>query len=178
MKKNINDDLRDLKLRLVSIPMMVYSHRGEFDKDLFIWTRDRTENFALSGTQDNVLKEFMDQFKDDKDIETFLSRYNSMIKRKDPSLHFKKMQMSITDSNLMNFEILDSGFLSKILDIKFQVNAFNEEVEFVNEYMKMTFDSSVTEINHQIISREIDNKGLFIAEKAKLIVDKIDKIIF
>jgi hypothetical protein len=40
----------------------------------------------------------------------------------------------------------------------------------------MTFDSNITESNHQIILKEIENKNLYIAEKAILIIEKINTI--
>jgi hypothetical protein len=41
----------------------------------------------------------------------------------------------------------------------------------------MTFDSNITEANHQIIKNEIKRKNLLIAKKATYIVEKINYII-
>ena len=87
------------------------------------------------------------------------------------------METSVIESNQINFGILDNEFLTKILEIKFQMRAFNEEIKSVNEFLKMTFDSSMTETNHQIIQNEIKRKNYIISEKAILIVEKINPII-
>ena len=87
------------------------------------------------------------------------------------------MVPSVIDSNLINIGMLDSKFLAKLLEVKFQINVFNEEINNVNEYLKMTFNSNITNTNHQIITKEIDSKNLLISEKAIYIVEKINNII-
>lgn len=50
------------------------------------------------------------------------------------------MLAGIIDSNLMNFNLLDEKFLESILDIKFQLSVYNDEIQRAYDYLKMTFD--------------------------------------
>jgi hypothetical protein len=129
------------------IPYMVRSQYGMVDEDLILWLKAQIEDV-------------------DKDVQSqdFIDLY-------------KKMATPTMGSNLMNFSILDNNLLAKILEIKFQINVFNEEVESVNNYLRMTFDSNITNTNHRTVVQEIKNKNLLIAEKSILIVDKINNII-
>lgn len=115
--------------------------------------------------------------KTDNGLSNLLMQWNTAAKRNNPAFHFKKMNINIINSNLINMEVLDNNFLIKLLEIKFQINVFNEEIQSVHEYLKMTFDSNINTTNHQIISNEIENKNYTIAKKAILTVEEINKII-
>lgn len=178
LQRIIIDELKDLKKRLAMLPIMVYPKYGKLDEKIFIWIKTQTQDFKEFEMSGDIKDEFEKQVKNKKKLNIFLEHYNSTHKKDKPAFHFKKMIISTIDSNLMNFGILDDEFLEKLLDIKFQLNAFNEEVQSVYEYLKMTFNSNITVDNHQIISKEIENKNLLIAEKAILIVEKINNIIY
>lgn len=177
LQKAIIGELNDLKKRLVLLPFQVNSSYGTLDKKIFIWVKEQTHNFEDPGFED--LKkgfEYIDNISEEELLKLFM-QYNFLHKKNNPAFHFKKMATSIIDSNIINTGIIDNEFLTKILDLKFQINALNEEIKNVNDYLLMTFDSSITEDNHQIIKNEIENKNLTISNKAMFIVEKINYII-
>jgi len=169
LQRVIIGELKDLKKRLAYVPFLINSRYGNIDKELFIWIKEQTAGSEGDFAKINI--------KNDKELTEFLDHLNSSRKKDEPAFHFKKMITSVIDSSLMNIGILDNEFLTELLDIKFQINAFNEEIQNVNEYLKMTFDSNITDTNHQIIKKEIDNKNFIISEKAIDIVEKINRLI-
>lgn len=173
LQRIIISELKDLKKRLVLLPYNIRSNYGAFDEELLAWTiKQEVEEFkSFTDAYENM------NSKNKGDSKIFLNYCNTLKLRENPAFHFKKMSTSTIDSNLMNFGILDNKFLEKLLEIKFQINAFNEEIQIVYDYLKMTFDSNITEANHNIITKEIDGKNLLIAEKAIYIVEKINNII-
>lgn len=173
----ILNELKDLKMRLVLLPFMVNSDYGTLDRELVIWTEDETqklEELKLKDESNEYLKKLI---KNEKELQENLAYYNSINKKDKPAFHFKKMTTSTIDSNFINIGLLDNDFVTKLLEIRFQLNAFNEEIDNVNEYMKMTFDSNISVENHRIVSENIKRKNLIISKKAIYIVDKINKII-
>ena len=178
LRKTITSELKDVKIRLVLLPLRVNSHYGTVKKSLFKWISEQTQNFNDLESQfdEEINLEVLNSMIEKTSTED-LEAYYSTLKRDKPAFHFKKMTISIMDSNLMNIGILDNELLTKLLDVKFQINAFNEEIQNVGEYLKMTFDSSMSDTNHQIIEKAIKDKNLIISEKAMLIVEKINDII-
>lgn len=178
LRRIIISELKDLKKRLMFVSFTVNEDYGTIDKELLIWTKTQIQDFAECELS-SVIKDAFGKIdvENNDDLQKFLELHNSHRKDK-PAFHFKEMLTSIIDSNLINIEILDNDFLTKLLEIKFQINTFNKEVQNINEYLKITFNSNITDINHQIIENEIKNKNLFIAKKAVYIVKKINNIIY
>lgn len=178
LRRTIVNELKDIKNRLACIPMKVYPAYGALDLRLFKWVQEQTQNFTCF-ISDNDDKKVLEELclKSDAEIVSLINTWNTRRKSENPSFHFKTMETSILDSNLINIEILDNDFLVRLLEIKFQIRTFNEEVKSVNEYLKMTFDSNITDENHQIIKQEIENKNHFISEKASYIVGVINNTI-
>jgi len=178
LQRTIISEMKDIKIRLAGIPMTIHPAYGTLDMSLFKWVQEQTQNFTdfISDDNDAAKLEAADLENDDK-IAKVIEAWNYKKKSDNPSFHFKKMDTSIADSNLINIEILDNNFIKKLLEIKFQIRAFNEEVQSVNEYSIMTFDSNMSGANHQIIQREIKQKNYFISKKAIYIVEKINSLV-
>ncbi|MFA6486158.1 MAG: hypothetical protein WCT40_02220 [Candidatus Magasanikbacteria bacterium] len=171
------EELRDVKKRLVFIPLKVYPAYGELTEKHYLWIKEQTGNFTELVFDDEEKKKLNELLKQNISIENVVKLFNSNKISENPAFHFKKLETSIIDANQNNFDILDKQFITKILEIKFQVRVFNEEVQSASEFLKMTFDSSITEINHQIIKEQIEMKNHTISEKAVLIVEKINQVI-
>jgi len=167
-------DLNDLKTRLMWLPFRVKSDYGVINKDDILWLKIQTNNWNSISTEDPSQR--LENLKDKASIEKFVSLINSS-RKKDPAFNFKKMTTAVIDSNLISAEIIDDTFLSKILEIKFQINSFNQEVDRVDKLLKMTFDSNIIGENHRIISSQIEKTNFFLADKAFYIVEKINHII-
>lgn len=171
-------DLKDIKGRLVLIPFQVYSGYGNLDEETFNWVKEQTNDFEEIDSDKDVQKHIKDlKEKVRLDWNRFKDYMNKTSEKNNPAWNFQKMHTNIIDSNIMHFELLEDDFLTKVLEIKFQINIFNEEVQNVNEYLKMTFDSSISEVNMEIIKKEIERKNYLISDKARRLVGKINQLI-
>jgi hypothetical protein len=139
--------------------------------------RNQTENFNSTSSDpemDEITRKKFEQFNNPEFIKNTVRDYNTNHQKDDPGFGFKRILLSVIESNMLNITLLDDDFLWKLLEIKFQVNSLNEEMQRVYDYMKLTFDWSISTDNHFIVSNEIKNSNLFIAKRAILIVDKIN----
>ncbi|EKE20730.1 MAG: hypothetical protein ACD_7C00497G0003 [uncultured bacterium] len=177
LKQVIISELRDIKIRLAPLPFRIRTDYGTVDIKTFQWTKAQTQNFKDLGADGNIYDHLEKLCGDDIKLAEILSAYNQRSKKNKPAFSFKKISTSTIDSNSMNFDILDNKLLTRLLEIKFHINAFNEEIQSVREYLKWTFDSNISNDNHRIISEEIERKNLIISEKAIYIVEKINHII-
>lgn len=179
IQKVITEELKDTKKRLTGIPLKIYSSYGDLSIEHFEWLKRETNNFndLISDEEEDEKEKYQKLLKEDIKLENVVKLFNINSATDNPAFHFKKIELGVINSNQINFEMLGNNFLTKILEIGFQVRVYNEEIQSVNEYLKMTFDSSVTETNHQIIQNEIKRKNYTIAQKAMLIVKKINRVI-
>jgi hypothetical protein len=179
VQKIIVNELKDVKKRLSGLPIKIKSSYGELDNAIFSWTREQTNGFLdyTFGDSENRAATMDTDLNNQGFVEEVISSWNISSRRDNPSFRFQKMEMSITDSNASNFGILDNAFLVSLLEIQFQIRVFNNEVEAVSEYLKMTFDSNVSGDNHAIIQREIKRKNNLLSEKAIHIVSIINTVI-
>jgi len=177
IQRVVIEELKDTKKRLTGIPLKVYSSYSDLNIKCLEWLKKETNNFNDLISDDDEKEKYQELLKKDVKLENIVKLFNINSTTDNSAFHFKKIELGVINSNQINFEILDNNFLTKILEIGFQVRVYNEEIQNVNEYLKMTFDSSVTEINHQIIQNEIKRKNYTIAEKAMLIVKKINRVI-
>ncbi len=178
LERIIFQELKDIKTRLAGVPFLVHTGYGTLNEKQLNWYKHQTNNFK-DINPDNTNKKELELLNSniEKDIQKFLIRLNTSGKKNDPAWSFKKINMHIIDSNLINVELIEDKILKKLLEIKFQINCYNEEIVETKEYVKMTFDSNITDINMQIIREGIKNKNYIISDKAIYIVNKINKII-
>ena len=169
LEKIILNDLKDLKKRLGPIPYLVYPKYGKLDKEIFDWIKDNAGiDFQTS------LKEFIEQGLTEAQVITYL---NTIGQQNGTLNYFKKMNLFATDSHFTKLSLIDKVLVEKVLEIKFHVQALNEDIDSFRDDLKMTFMPGITTENYRIVSAEIDKKSLMIAKKSMFITDKINEIL-
>lgn len=169
LNKIILNNLRDLKKRLAPLPFLILPRYGKLDKEKFEWIRNNVDIDFEEG-----IKEMLEQ---GTNQEMILNQLNETGLKKDTLSYFKKMHLFAIDSHLGNFALIDSVGMAKVLEIRFLIEAFNEDVDNFREHLKMTFQSGITEANHEIVSQQLRNLSLDIADRSMHIVDKINIIL-
>lgn len=169
LEKIIFNDIQELKKRLAPLSFRVYPKYGRLDQETFDWLK------ANSGIDFSDGLEQLEQ--EGHTEEQMLAYLNERGLQDNTHSYFKKMHLFATDSHLMNFGLIDNELMANILEVRFHVEAFNEDVESFREHLKMTFLPGITPENHRIVSQEIVNKSMTIAEKSMFIVDKINAIV-
>jgi hypothetical protein len=169
LKKIIFSDLKDLKKRLAPLSFLVLPKYGELDEKTFEWLKENSNADFLEGIE-GLLKKGFDSKKIVEDL-------NQRGRQKNTHSGFKKMHLFAIDSHLVNLNLIDHHLMEKVLEVRFHVEAFNEDVDSFRESFKMTFQPGMTEINHLIISEELKNKSINISKSSRYIVDKINDIL-
>lgn len=169
LEKIIFNDLKELRKRLAPIPYMIYPKYGKLDTTIFEWLKINS-GINFSEGLEQIAEEGVGE-------DQVLILLNARGVRENTVSYFKKMHLFATDSHLMNFGIIDSTLMEKVLEVRFHVEAFNEDVDSFREHLKMTFLPGITDANHRVVSQEIENKSLEIAKKSMYIVDRINNIL-
>jgi hypothetical protein len=176
LKIAIITELKDTKIRLTMMSFLIRNQIGGFDKIYCDWLYKCIENY--SGFENfDPLKKFLDtpELKDEKKINLILKYLNDNAKGKAISL--KKINTELLDANFPNIHLFEILFQTKIFELKYSLNILDDEIQRAREYLIMTFDSSITNDNYNIIINEIQIMYKHIDEMAVNSVAKINKII-
>ncbi len=169
LKKIIFNDLRDLKKRLAPVSYYVLPRYGKLDEEKLEWL---TKNSHI-----DFSNEIQEQLKNGVSSKKILEDLNKRGLEKSTLSNFPKMHLFAVDSHLVNLDLINSLLMSKLLEIRFHMEAYNESIEKFRELLNMTFQPGITDTNHKIISEELKNLSLVIAEKSIYIVDKINIVL-
>ncbi len=170
LEKIILNDIKDLKKRLGGIPYLVYPKHGKLNQEIFNWIKSNS-----SIDFDTGLTQLAEQGLTETQI---INHLNTIGQQDVTTTYFKKVNLFATDSHLTKLSLIENNLMEKILEIKFHVQALNEDIDSFRDDLKMTFMPGITPQNHIIVSVEIDKKSLMIAKKSMFIVDKINEILF
>lgn len=169
LEKIVFNDLKDLKKRLSPIAYLVYPKHGKLDQEVFDWIKKNSDiDF------DDGLNQLTEQGQTEAQMINYL---NTTGLQDNSSTYFKKVNLFAADSHLIKFGLIDDSLVEKILEIKFHVHAFNEDIDSFRDDLKMTFLPGITVENHRIVSEEVEKKSLMIAKKSMFIVDKVNDIL-
>lgn len=169
LNKIIYNDLKDLKKRLAPLSYRVLPKYGKLDEEVLGWLKNN------SGAE--FSKGIMEVLENGSSMSQLLTYLNSKGVEESTSVYFKKMHLFATDSHLIRFGLIDDSLMEKLLEIKFHIEAFNEEVDNLRTHLKMTFQPGISTTNHDLISKQIENTSLWLAKQSILIVDKINCIL-
>lgn len=92
-------------------------------------------------------------------------------------LSVRKYRVPYLDSNVGDLGIFDEQSRAEILDVRAQLEMFNEEVDEARVYQKMTFDLHDSVINHPIACQLVQNSYKNLGQRAKQIADRIGSIL-
>jgi hypothetical protein len=169
IKNIVFNDLKELKKRLGPVPFNIYPKYGKLDKNTFEWLKINSGIDFKEGLE-KLSKELIKE-------EDIINHLNQEGLRKKTSTYFKKLNLFAIDSNLINLSIIGNDLIEKILEIKFYVTALNEDIDNYRDNFKMTFLPNITDINHMIISKQLDDQELMIAKRVIYIVDLINNVL-
>ncbi|MCK5580315.1 MAG: hypothetical protein KAJ18_03490 [Candidatus Omnitrophica bacterium] len=168
-------ELRDIASRLIATYSKIQIHLGEHDKEALTWRSVMSKKYADKQTW-AIFKEFDEKIKSATDEEIKLA---SQILKADGeiSLSLKEYQLFSSNYILENLSLFDSAFQKKILDIKFQVNVFNEEVKNAIYFYRLTFDVSSMNVNKDTILENMRSTYLTLMKISRDITEKIDGVL-
>ncbi len=168
-------ELHDLQYRIVILCFMLGQRYGTIDSEFLQWIKPIIKNYKGYETNESVIKI----------VDTLLTcneaQFNAMIKhmRAEPNvgLGLKTFTASFLESNLSLVSKLPIELQVRIHEFRNHLNTLNQEIIVANDLHKLTFDSSVSDENHKIISSELLSKYVFIQSMCKRVVDKLGAVV-
>lgn len=175
VKEGIFTELRDLRFRMVVAAYRLESRFGSFDRKMLNWVTSILEKYKGVPEADRLF-ELIKKYSilDDKAFQAIVEHQRA---QPGDALGVKKYRIPYLDSNIGDLGIFDEQSRAALLDIRVQLDFFNDEIDQARLYHKMTFDLSGSEKNHAIACQSLDNCYRNLAQKARHIVDRIGKVL-
>ena len=90
----------------------------------------------------------------------------------------KKYTAPLLESKFALISSLDAPLQNRLLEIRTNLNLFNEEVEEARYYFQLTFNGSLSNQNREIATNNLKQCYLKVASSAKIVVNHISQILW
>ncbi|MFZ2947964.1 MAG: hypothetical protein WA003_00640 [Desulfuromonadaceae bacterium] len=111
------------------------------------------------------------------DDDVFISLVDALRAEAGVGKSLKKAELAFSEMHLNDLCLFSVPFQSLLFDLKANLAQYNDEVDKAEKYHLMTFDSSLSPDNHQIVKSQVLNKYEIIAKMSTRAVDKITAIL-
>ena len=166
-------ELEGLRAKLASVVLSVGAHVGELDGETLRWFREVMKD-------DKFIKELSDpRFEqlsqlDDQSIRD-LSRAHAAPSTQ--SLTFKRYSLPYLEAHLSELSLFSEEFQRLAHQIRDRLTIFNQQIDISWFYFQKTFDSSLSDLNRNLIAQNQDASQRLISRLARLICDDIQAIL-
>jgi len=171
----ITNELRSVRYRLACTAHLLCSQYGDYDKDFLRWCIANIEGSEQEEGSKEVLKMLQNQI-DLEDVE-FAALVDALRAKAGVGKSLKKADLAFSEMHLNDLSLFSIRFQSLLFDLKAKLAHYNDEVEKSEKYHLMTFDSSLSSENHQIVKSQVLTKYEIIAGMSMRAVDKITEIL-
>lgn len=171
----ITNELRNVRYRLVCTAHLLCSQYGNYDKDFLRWCISNIEASEQEEGSKEVLKILQNQI--GLENAEFASIVDALRAKAGVGKSLKKAELAFSEMHLNDLSLFSIRFQSLLFDLKAKLAHYNDEVEKAEKFHLMTFDSSMSSENHQIVKSQVLSKYEIITGLSMRAVDKITEIL-
>ena len=168
-------ELYDLQYRVAVVSFLLGQRFGELNMTNLKEIQPIIKNYNGSEKNENISNLIDGLLKADK-IE-FKKLITHMRAETGVGLGLKTFSPSFLEANMALVSKLPIDLQSKIHEFKNHLNIFNQEVLKANEDHKMTFDSSLSDENHERLTNSLLEKYAFIQGVSLRVVGRIEAVL-
>jgi len=174
VKTLLFSELRDIAFRLSAGCYTIQAHFGIENKETLTWLKSKHIKYGDESSRKTIEAiERMLKYTDEQIQKgAILLKANEGI-----GLSLKKFAFSSADSIIESLSLFNSEFQRDIIEIKFQINALNQEIENAEYYHRLTFVPSNMETNAEAIKGNIKAIYMRVVDMSKQIVMKIEEVL-
>ena len=168
-------ELHDLQYRMAVLSFRLGQDYGDLNEKFVSEIKPIVENYQGNEPSKNIIK-FLNTLTNSNENER-----NKLIvhmrEKRGRSLSLKTYSPSLIESNINLLSTLPIELQSKIHEFKNHLNIYNQEAVAVNKYIEMSFDSSISNEDHDILINDLVKRYAFIQGVTKRVSDKISAIL-
>ena len=170
VKVGIKTELRELKHRLVLSTYAFNLDYGQFDKNFLLWAKGHFLSYDGINKKPSF-EESIDMFLQLSE----LALQQFVVSQRDQSKgkSVKYARAPFLESQLSEFHYFNSKEQSILLEVLEHVKIHNETVDEAKNYLSMTFDGTLSVENRRIVNASLNNAYIQLAERGRIIADRI-----
>ncbi|MBC8179580.1 hypothetical protein H8E88_00505 [candidate division KSB1 bacterium] len=175
VEKCLFSELDETRYKFVCLLYSLTGTRGQWNHEFFEWINPYYDSYQGIYQDKRMLKSLNEHLKLTEEQISFLNKNNTDSPNKSKSL--KKYYLSFLESNINYISLFSVNIQRQLLDLRSQMLVFNDLVDESQKYHFMTFDSSLSDENQNIV--KINIEGLFdsVIKRSKYIIESIDGLI-
>ncbi len=168
-------ELSDLQFRLANTVWITSIRTGQYNRSFLEWYKPIIERNSYLHKLENVLKTIESNLQM-SDEELFLAQAK-LAASETGGLGLKTHRAPLLDSKIGQLGYLPVSLQSILLEIHSRLFILNEEIEQYRFYFQQTFSSSISDVNHTLIVKNIEGSYNAVRQQARMISDFIDRAI-
>jgi hypothetical protein len=170
----LKTELEELRYRLATAAYLIRIRLGMFDKATLDWLRPIVKAYkGLNASEELVAAIERMSALPDEQIRAIAEVQSASA---DSALALKKYAAPLLDSKFALVSSLEPVLQNRLYEIRVHLSLFNEDVDQARYYFQQTFNSSISEVNHDRAVQNLNGCHKSAALRAKEIVDHIGKI--
>lgn len=169
--RGLRAEISELRVRLAMTCFLVTLRYGDFDRDFLTWLKPLLENYKGTHPASTLVTTLeMVLAYPDSEIASYAAHKRAGT---DKSLSLKKYRLPYLVANLGNLDLFSERTKLLLIEAAAQVETINEEIEQVRLYYGLTFDSSLSEENHQRARDSIAESSKNVANTGRAVLNKL-----
>ncbi len=169
-------ELLNLQFQLCITGMLLAQKYGKLDRDYLNEAKTILEKYEGGDAPDSIVQ-FIDTMLNAND-EEFDAMAIHLRAEADVGLNLKSHSTVLIDSNAAQISSLPMDLQSKIYEFKNSLNIYNQEISVAKDKLILTFDSSLSDVNHRIVKvgllstyADLQNVCVRVCRKIKDVLD-------
>ena len=172
VRRALSGELQELRYTVAFAAYLIQMDFGTIDRKYLEWFRSVVSSYPGTSEEDRVLRAVEMQLGLTDDQIAALAQHNRA--SSEGALSVKKYALPLLDSRVGSLWELEESLQKHLLEVRANLDLFNDEVDQARYYFGLTFDESLGEENRRRVETDLVGCYLNIASRAKILVEKID----
>ena len=170
--QGILSELDSVQERMILTADMLGEGHGKYDKEFVQWCIKRL------GTIKSPNLDIISNWKSQLLLrnEEFEVLRSELLKKGNSGKSLKRIELLFYDLHISDLSLFSTKFQGHLVGLRTRISFYNDEVKKAENYLLMTFDSSITGVNHQTIKEQLADKYRMLQDLCVQISDQIDAI--
>lgn len=171
----LREELHNLQYRMAIASYLLAKHNERIDKDYLCWLKPIVKNYRGNEPQDKIVESISKM----SDLDDTQLKAAVVAARTEESAEGSKIPgLKTFSANFLYFNYGELSILPLSLQLKIhmfrnRLDSLNQEIINANDRLKMTFDSSISTVNHKILINDLSRNYVNIQDMYKRTVDKL-----
>lgn len=171
----IKEEAQDLQYRVAASCFLLRQRYGEITREYLEWLKPKLLAYRGNEPVDSV-RQFVEVLLNAPD-EQLAALAERMQAQPGVGLSLKTFNSGFIESNLAALHSLPIPYQRCIHEFRNQLVPLNQEIERAADSLRMTYDSSITDENHERLVADLRSKYVFIEGMCRRVCDRLQAVI-